>query len=738
MRSAMPEVVERLAGQIRGIADPLVASHIRWYLFLRSAEVLHGTEWAAPLTQCYFDQLQMIQSCKHGGTIALYAPSLQWMLDTLLVHGNTDDRQRIISKTVEVFLELKCAKLSAVLFRALDVKDLVNIGIDTLLSHISSYKDPEDRAVALHGFCLAIVDGEVPGATRAAKTALLSEIHGVADLDSMPVQQFMVAVEALLLLCAAHFGPKQIHVILRLTREKLANETTNLVEGPLSNMISKLIQHFPPGPLLTSADLVTLVRMVSSQLRGEIIVNLLRAVPSGNEAYMAVALELCRILEQSQGVGAATDSEFTRLVSKTLISVCPNDPESKLAFLCEARHTLSDAEVLRSTLIYIALRTIDSLALTTRKRRNIAKVFFAFAHVTIPALQSPFTRLRTALTATAIAFKKGLVSNGEGLMHLCVSILPDLEPFTNTTDGTVVPNDAATKDAIIQLISIAAVVPPHAKYGHLYLFESILQWSDKYTWPISSTAKYTIWLAIARVATRLLKNELLYSYPLCGTSHNLSDPTFISAASDAAVGAIKRTLFNVHRLQADSPQHPLLHDICLEGFETVMTFGQPNKSQFAKSAASLFWKVGKESNSGVISKELERAREYAVRSYSEQEVNEVVYLDYKKDLVFEKFGCRMATESASGAVGGAVVVEDEQIDTVKRGYVSIEGKSTKQHLSAGDSSTTKHVDPTTSEPEEAIAADALDYLAEAENGNGGDADVDEIAALEGAAAEDDL
>lgn len=723
MRSAMPEVVERLAGQIRGIADPLVASHIRWYLFLRAAEVLHGREWATPLTECYFDQLHMLQSCKHAGTLPLYAPSLQWMLDTLLAYGNTDDRPRIISKTVELVFELKCAPLSAVLFRALTIRDLTEIGIDTLLSHVSSFKDPQERAVAISGFCLSLVDGEIPGTSRAAKTALLSEIHGVADLDTMPVQQFLIAVEALLLLCAAHFGPKQIHVILRITREKLINETSNIVEGPLSNMISRLIRHFSPGPLLTSPDLVPLVRMVSSQLRGDVIVNLLRAVPTGNEAYMAVALELCRILEQSQVVGKSTDAdEFTRLVSKTLISVCPNDPEAKLAFLCEARHTLSDAEILRATLIHIALRTVDSLSLTTRKRRNIAKVFFAFAHVTIPALQSPFTRLRTALIATAIAFKKGLVSNGEGLMHLCVTILPDLQPLTTSTDGTVSSNDSATKDAILQLVSIAAAVPPHAKYGHLYLFESVLQWSDKYQWPTSSTTKYSIWLSIVRIATRLMKDELRnLSYPLCGTSHNLSDPTFTAAANEAAVGALKRTLFNVHRLHSDSPQHPLLHDICLEGFETMMVFGQPSKSLLARCAGSLFWKVGKESCSGVISPAMERARAYAVKNSSEKEVNEVVYYEYQKELVFEKFGCRLTSEDASGVVGAAVA----EADTVP---------------ASPPAPSQQHIDPnmqpavtTSAGP----AEDALDdVLAAAENGGGEIDELDALAAAEAEAAAD--
>ena len=694
MRAAMPDVVERLAGQIRGIADPLVASHIRWYLFLRAAEVLHGPEWAAPLTQCYLDQLQMTTnaatspSSKYAGAsgLALFAPSLQWMLDTLLQFGSVDDRRLIIDKTVEHILTLKCPELSAVLFQSLGFKELSAIGFDNLIAHVGEYTEPEARAVAMSALCLALVDSEVPGATRGAKTAFLSELHGVADLEALPTPQFLIVTEALLLLCSAHFGPKQIHVMLRLVREKISDEPVLLIEEALSGMVSRLIKHFSPGPLLTSPDLVPVVRLASIAARGQIITNLLRAIPSfgsttnsgssgsgvgsGGEAHATVALELCRILEQCQAVGS-DDRAYAAVVASTLNAVCPSDPEAKLSFLCEARHTLSDAEPLRAALVHIAIRTVESLATTNnRKRRNVAKVFFAFCHVTIPALQNPFTRLKVALLATAVAFKKGLVAYGEGLMHLCVGILPDLEPFTTRTDGTVDANDADTRAVALQLLSIAAAVPPHAKYGHLYAFETVLQWTDSYQWPPSSSSKFTIWLAVARLATRLLRSECdpRQQYPLCGTAHSAADPQFREACEAAAVAAVKRCLFNIERIRTDSPQHPMLHDVCLEGFETVMNFAVYSKSPLARCAGAYFWRTGKEAAaSGAVTTAMERARTYAVARLSETEVNEVVYYAYSKDLVFERFGARLATEDASAAVGSSTANANNATSTTGAG-----------------------------------------------------------------------
>ena len=140
-------VVQRLGMQLRGVADPLVSVHARWYLFLRAEKVLgsrqaarlatraattaalaHGgggpprarastatatrnsgktTSWATALVPCFLDALDCVayESVNRCGRLGLsletyvwlFVPALSWMTETLLRHGPAEgDVMRLI------------------------------------------------------------------------------------------------------------------------------------------------------------------------------------------------------------------------------------------------------------------------------------------------------------------------------------------------------------------------------------------------------------------------------------------------------------------------------------------------------------------------------------------------------------------------------------------------------------------------------------------------------------------
>lgn len=583
MRVNPKDVVARLVGQITGIADPIVCSHIRWYLFMRSAEVLRGKEWAAVLEPALVDQLQCMQTHAKSSTLYLVAPAFQWMLDTVLTHGRRDRRHVVLSQCLDVVLPLRCSALSSCLIRSMSTDELV-AHVDALVEHVGGL--PLDGKIeAIRVLCLALAQAFSISLSKGQRTALLSQLYGFVSVGDIPVLGFIEAMEGMLHFSCSHLGSKQVHMLLRLLREKVTAAQNSLYEEPLKEAMSSLASYHDASLLISSPDFLPLLSLIEGSKRRDAIHHILLAVPS-QESLAGFGLEMCRLLEQSLASSEDSDDGYMfATICRTLTRVAPTEIDSLVAFLCEARHTLSDQMDIRSTLIYLALRAARREGLKSHRRAQV-KVLFAFAHATLPALVCPFRRAKIALECASAAFSASYVSQGEGLLQFTVSTLQHFVPTSTLRDGTVVSNDTKILAVLHPLISIGAVVPAHATFGHLYLQHATLKWLCEYRWPAASSDRIKLLCAVALVATASGRGSLQYSYKHCGTRNYLSDSTFIEQCAAVAELALGKALFFLNKAMHDPIQHVAAQEASEVVFNCAVACGNLSGEAILHAAAS--------------------------------------------------------------------------------------------------------------------------------------------------------
>lgn len=600
VRVNMATTVERLAMQIRGVADPLVSNHVRWYLFLRAAEVLKQPHWASVLEQCAIDAftvLDQLQGPVFEATLrdrglsrheylALFMPALQWMLDTVIRHGDPARRLDFIRRVFEQALKsCKSAALLTPLLRTIPAADLVAlttphellgqiVGVTPVLHNGLTYlRMVEDLALAL---------GEIRDTTqlplsRTERLDLLKEMWGFVERDADgDVNKFVSASGAILQFCATHLGLKQVNLILGAARKQLEVSSSEANDAVLS-LLGGIITRLDISSLLTSSHFLPLVKYLRPDSRRQLTVAILDLVPK-DPAYGAAALELCKTLHGVLPPDAepAEQERCGRAICNALRRVFNPDPEAELRLLCDARHSLTEIDAVKTVVVSEAIKLVHLFGTNSRKRQA-AKGCLAFCHVSIPAIMRPLARLRAALLPAAVAFQYGFVAQGEALLHLSINTLKEVPPTFTDVTGQLVSNDLEIIETVLQLVSIAAVVPSHAKFGHAYVASAVLAWNHTFPWLSSSVGRVSIYAAILRSMSRAAKGELQYAFVKCGTGMYSSDPDFVAAciaiATEAAMSGVEVLEAMLTEHQADSTKHPRIAQMAVELFETCCYFG---------------------------------------------------------------------------------------------------------------------------------------------------------------------
>ena len=587
------ETVKRLGRQIRGIADPLVAAHMRWYLFMRAGEVLKTPEWASILEQCCLDtfstleqltgpsleRLWLEKDCTKDQYLSLFVPALQWQLDCIARYGCKSTEPAFIKTAFEYATKtFNSSALILPIFRSFSPQNLIQHSVDTLLYHVdectTSTHVSRLKLIASLALILAEHREELPF-PRARRTALLNEMWGRVEVegDHGGINEFLETCGALMQYCAVHMGAKQVNLLLSVVRKKIEKSTVE-TRPAVFRMLSGLVCSFDVDALLASTHFLPLLRHVDPASRKQLAKTTLQLVPEDPQ-YASVVLELSRILSDlisEYNIEDAKDCAST--ICHALRAVASPDPEKQLEFMCETRHSLPMLDDVKISLIDEAIKFVHRFG-RNAKRRNAAKACLAFCHVTIPAATNVFTRIQLAATSASVALLYGLVAQGEALLHLALSFLKDTQPLTVLPDGTVISNDVKLQDIVHTLIAVGAATPSHAKYGHFYVVNSVLSWNDGFAWSNTSTGKIATYAAILRTVSRALQGEQWLNYPRCMTENYVRDREFIEAgqnllsrAAQSAAAWIREQTENGSATQSSG-----LAQSALELFETAAIFG---------------------------------------------------------------------------------------------------------------------------------------------------------------------
>ncbi|CUG94215.1 unnamed protein product [Bodo saltans] len=592
-------VAERLQStQIRGVADPLVACHLRWYLFMRASEVLKSEEWATifevtcldsfatieQLRSPHFEQLWQTRHISKEQYLNLFMPALQWQLDTISKHGSKQPELRAEFLQKVVLASIKVYPSSALLLpviRSFQPSDWFHFGVDTLLYQIDEVdvSPVVSKLKLLEAFALMVAEHEAPlPLGRAKRTALLNELWSRVELlgaePKVDPEEFLTACSALLQLCAVHLGAKQVNVLLNVVRKFIDSHAGVGLQSAIFTLLSGLAVRLDVAALLSSKHFMTLLRNIDAAGRHKLSKTLLAIMPRDVE-LANVALELSKTLCETYDLLDLNESqqdECTTVIVSALASVASTDPERQIQIMCDARHALPNLDGVKLALVRQAISIIHTFGKNT-KRRNAAKAYLAYCHVTIPAVANVFSRMQASVEAAATAFLYGFVAQGEAILKLAMEFLKEMTSTSTKTDGSVVSNTTAIERVVLALIGLGAVTPSHAKFGHNYVLSAIQIWNDGFVWESSSTGRATVNCAIVRTVSKSLTDGgLSYKFTNCGTENYSKDTAYAESCVEIATTAATSTLLAM-KAAGDSPPNLLVMGrMALELFETCTVF----------------------------------------------------------------------------------------------------------------------------------------------------------------------
>jgi hypothetical protein len=592
------DVVKRLAMQIRGVADPLVACHLRWYLFMRAAEVLKADEWATifevtcldsfatieQLRSTHFEQLWQAMHISKEQYLSLFIPALQWQLDTISKHGSRQREvraeflQKIVLASSKVY---QSSTLLLPVIRAFQPSDWFQFGVDTLLFQIDEVEVSPvvSKLKLLEAFALMVAEHEAPlPLGRAKRTALLNELWSRVELlggePTVDPEEFLTACSALLQLCAVHLGAKQVNVLLNVVRKFIDSHSGAGLQSAIFTLLSGLAVRLDVSALLSSKHFMTLLRHIDASGRHKLSKTLLAIMPRDVE-LANVALELSKTLCETYDLldlNELAQDECTSVIVSALAAVASTDPERQIQIMCDARHALPNLDGVKLALVRQAISIIHTFGRNT-KRRNAAKAYLAYCHVTIPAVSNVFPRMQASVEAAATAFLYGFVAQGEAILKLAMEFMREMTSTSTKVDGSVVSNAIAIERVILALIGLGAVTPSHAKFGHNYVLNAIQIWNDSFVWEAASTGRATVNCAIVRTVSKSLTDGgLSYKFTNCGTENYSKDTSYAESCVEIATAAATSTLLAM-KAAGDSPPNLLVMGrMALELFETCIVF----------------------------------------------------------------------------------------------------------------------------------------------------------------------
>lgn len=620
------DVVKRLAMQIRGVADPLVACHLRWYLFMRAAEVLKTDEWATIFEITCLDSFATIEQLRsphfehHWQSrqiskeqyLHLFVPAIQWQLDTIAKHGSKqpEARNEFIRKVFEASAKVfPSSTLLLPLIRSFQPQDWFLFGLDALLLQIDEIdvSPVVSRLKLLEAFALMVAEHEAPlPLSRAKRTALLNELWSRVELlggeKGVDPEEFLTTCSALLQLCAVHLGAKQVNVLLNVVRKFVDTHSGANLQTAIFTLLSGLAVRLDVSALLSSKHFMTLLRHIDASGRHKLAKTLLAIIPRDVE-LANVALELSKTLCETYDLldlNEDTQDECTVVIVSALAAVASADPERQIQIMCDARHALPNLDGVKLALVRQAISMIHTFGRHT-KRRNAAKAYLAYCHVTIPAVSSVFPRMLASVEAAATAFLYGFVAQGEAILKLAMEFMKEMTSTSTKTDGSIVSNTSAIEKVVLGLIGLGAVTPSHAKFGHNYVLTAVQIWNDSFVWEASSTGRATVNCAIVRTVSKSLsEGGLSYKFTNCGTENYSKDTGYAESCIEIATTAATSTLLAM-KAAGDSPPNLLVMGrMALELFETCIVFANisAKKAVAVREITADAWTIANKCHTG--------------------------------------------------------------------------------------------------------------------------------------------
>lgn len=524
------QALVRLAHQIRGIADPLVAVYARCYLCRVGIHV--APQVRDHLNPCWFDYLSTYNQIKDSSIqdrlakqsiampsyVQLFSPALDWLLQCIAYKASESTLTKILEKCKSCNSALIMNSVMSafdpkyIASRAIDFIDLIKESEDSGLPKYLLYKslgvtlsleDPpeESRLTILNDVWKAVMKMKNP-----------VEYMSCAEIwIEYPVKFFTVKeVNTLLGNIIKHMSPDRAFEnhyfqLLSIISKVLTSSTVDFNTIFMMDNFLPFLDMFQKESLKVEAckEIMIAYNKTATELSDTVIINALKTI--------------CKTLHDSISAISLQDERrsIAKLVSSFLLSVSfGKDFEQLLNFFVDARAAFSNIDEILIMLVHnVNLLAVKTKLIVkgnhTRKTSAFIRACMAFSFITIPSMSDIFIRLKLYLLCGQTALSNQAVGQADAFFKAAVTLLADVPKQINI-DSKMRSSEQYFVEYINNLMSTLLIVPDNPEQGVVYLLYGLLNVLQDYIWDDDSDSKVKIFLNAVCLLSAFCQESYVY------------------------------------------------------------------------------------------------------------------------------------------------------------------------------------------------------------------------------------
>nr|CAG4717581.1 unnamed protein product [Naegleria fowleri] len=531
----------RLAKEIRGIGDPLIANYARCYLARKGFELLPDEKdylmilfddfvfTQQQFEEDHFQKFLNKTGINRGQYMDLLAPPLDWILEVLgkdagepLFHKVLDRYQKE-GKSSAIFLNSIISSFEA---------HLVSHAASILIYEIKQCDDslPKHQLFKSLGeqFCVCPPDDS-------HKLELLNEIwkYVTAMKD---IKDYISVVEVFIEFVCKSFTLKEVNILMKdlLNHLKSSGLTTfETVEEEIQNILLTVLENTDDFiKVFNLQQFLPLFDMLSTTRKVQVSKGMLKAFAKRKSATAADPVVISSLFDLAitvhDSVNALSEEFEKEEVCEALVGFVNGIDfgmalEKQLNFFTDCRRSFCMFDRINEALV---IKTLNMIAKTykfvkaqhTTKTSSFVKACVSFCHITIPSLSNLFKRTKLFVLTGQYAVMNNLLPQANALFKIAIETMNSIPRIETLPDNTVVDNTEELVSMICWISSCFVSVPGHPEQGPFYLMRGLLNLIQEYDWGTGSDAKIRLFIYTLSTLSALSQQTLPYRYT--GVSSN--------------------------------------------------------------------------------------------------------------------------------------------------------------------------------------------------------------------------
>jgi len=287
--------------------------------------------------------------------------------------------------------------------------------------------------------------------------------------------------------------------------------------------------------------------------------------------------------------------QISRLISKFMYKMdFGRDVEKNLNFYVECRRAFANLDAVKANLVRGAITlAVKTHQLCKGKHNRESSAFvracIAFSIITIPSMESVFSRLYLYVISAEVALLNQSLPQADSLVKAAITLLQEVPAMTQA-NRTMTSTEPELVSFLKYFIALLVAVPGHPEHGPFYLLHGLIKVIEEYEWSLGSTARAEIYLSILALLAASYQKELPYHWPKVESNDVLYQGTteYTNELKELIEKMVTATLNEINKLK-DSPDIDVqkkLADVIVEFIDHTIAFAELTQKS-AKLISSL-------------------------------------------------------------------------------------------------------------------------------------------------------